>query len=90
MTNSINTLKEQVAELFNNATDKEEIATLTKINETINSVESDYTKLDSDLREILNDYKEVIKHTSFKPTSTNVDVRSTVEAPKIEDFLKTK
>lgn len=76
-----------MANLLDKAEDKEMIATLTQINDTINNIEADTTALERDNRSLLNDYKEMVKHTSFKVDKApeRVELR---DKPKFEDFLQ--
>lgn len=83
---SLNKLKEQMSALLDKATDKEMIATLTQVNETINKVEADTTAIEKDNRELLNDYKEMVKHTSFKVEKE--ETRGASAPIVFEDFLK--
>lgn len=64
-TENLNKLRDQIKVLLDAATDKDTISSLTSINDTISSVESDYTKLETEQKDLLKDYKEVIKYASF-------------------------
>lgn len=63
---SVDELKNKISELLDKAQDKDMIAALTSVGETIKTIEADTTALEKDNRELLDDYKEMIKHTSFR------------------------
>jgi len=60
-------LKNYVADLFSAATDKTTIEKSAIVQQKIEEVEKEQTKLSSDYAELLKDYKEALIHTSFKP-----------------------
>lgn len=70
--NSINDLKNQLATMLDKAEDKDLISDITNITNSLNAIEEENKNLDSKYRELLGNYKEVIKHTSFKPNSNEV------------------
>lgn len=84
---NLDKLKQQISALFEGSEDKEQIAAIASINDTINAVEADTTALQKENKELLNDYKEVIKHFSFKVEQPETRTGDKV-APKFEDFLK--
>lgn len=61
-------LKKYVADLFGAATDKTIIEKSAVVSQKIEEVEQEQTQLRSDYQKLLNDYKDVVLHTSFKPT----------------------
>jgi hypothetical protein len=66
-------LKNYVADLFSAATDKTTIEKSAIVQQKIEEVEQEQTKLRSDYQELLKDYKDALVHTSFKPKE-NEDV----------------
>lgn len=62
-------LKKYVADLFGAATDKQIIEKSAVVSQKIEEVEEEQTKLRSDYQKLLTDYKDVVLHTSFKPSS---------------------
>ncbi len=80
-------LKNTIKGLVDKAQTKEEIETLTKLNQQVEEAEKDYKTLDDKHKELLKDYKEVVKNTSF--TDKPKDDVGTPPAPKsLEDSLK--
>lgn len=80
-------LKNTIKGLFDKAQTKEEIETLTKLNQQVEEAEKDYKTLDDKHKELLKDYKEVVKNTSF--TEKPKDDVGTQPTPKsLEDSLK--
>lgn len=61
-------LKSYVANLFSAATDKQIIEKSAVVSQKIEEIEQEQTKLRSDYQSLLKDYKDVVLHTSFKPT----------------------
>lgn len=61
-------LKKYVADLFGAATDKQIIEKSAVVSQKIEEVEQEQTQLRSDYQKLLNDYKDVVLHTSFKPS----------------------
>ena len=60
-------LKTYVANLFDAATDKTTIEKSAIVQQKIQEVEQEQTKLREDYNKLLKDYKDVILHTSFTP-----------------------
>lgn len=66
--NKLEELKKYVADLFGAATDKTIIEKSAVVSQKIEEVEQEQTQLRSDYQKLLNDYKDVVLHTSFKPS----------------------
>ena len=81
---SVDELKTKITELLDKTQDKEMIAALTSVGETIKTIEADTTALEKDNRELLDDYKEMLKHTSFK---LDKEPERGAEPPKTMDDL---
>ena len=64
-------LKTYVANLFDAATDKTTIEKSAIVQQKIQEVEQEQTKLREDYNKLLKDYKDVILHTSFAPEKGN-------------------
>ena len=58
-----------MADLFGAATDKTIIEKSAVVSQKIEEVEQEQTQLRSDYQKLLTDYKDVVLHTSFKPSS---------------------
>lgn len=82
-------LKDMVAKMFENATEKENIEQLAKVNNTIAEIETEQKALEDKNAELIKDYKDLVKHTSFKEES-KVEPRSTGSGnlPSVEEALK--
>lgn len=63
-------LRNHVAELFKNATEPDVIKQSAIVEQQIKEAEEEQTKLQNDYQKLLGDYKDVVLHTSFKPSST--------------------
>lgn len=64
-------LKSMVADLFANATEKEQIEKAAVVNNKISEVEAEQTALLDKNKELLDSYREVVLHTSVKPNATS-------------------
>ena len=69
--NKLEELKQHVADLFSAATDKTIIEKSAIVSQKIEEVEQEQTQLRSDYQKLLNDYKDVVLHTSFKPSAND-------------------
>ena len=67
--NKLEELKKYVADLFGAATDKTIIEKSAVVSQKIEELEQEQTQLRSDYQKLLTDYKDVVLHTSFKPSS---------------------
>lgn len=76
-------LRELVAASFKEVNKKEDIENLAKINAKLEECATEQKKLEEENKELLNSYKEVVLHTSVKP-STNIDTGT--PAPKEVNF----
>lgn len=85
MTN-LEKLQEQIKNFMDAADKKEDISALTMMNQTCEDIKAEMEKNSTDYKELLSDYKEVIKHTSFKPEKGE-DTRDKPEAPVFADFF---
>ena len=81
-------LRELVANLFENATEKEDIERLAKVNNSIDEVEAEQSELTEKNAELIKSYKELVKHTSFKEQPKQVETQPTGQAPSLEEALK--
>lgn len=87
---SIEELRNAIKQVFDNATDKQLIDSLSNINSLVDNVAKDQTTLESKNAELIQSYKDIVQHTSFKPKENepSPDCNQQVEAPKLEDFFK--
>lgn len=89
MESKLEQLKTIVADMFEKAEDKMAIDSLSKINNMVDEAVKEQAELTKNHQELLNDYREVIKHTSFKPTSATEPKDPTGSMPiTFEDALK--
>lgn len=80
-------LKQLVAGMFENATDKQDIDKLSQINTAIDGVQEEQNTLMDKNAELIASYKKVVKHTSFEgENNRNNDISSTPIT--FEDALK--
>ena len=80
-------LKQIVADAFKEATQKQEIEQLAKINNTIEEVSKEQCELMAKNAELIGSYKELVQHTSFKPDN-NVTDDVAPKAVSFDDALK--
>ncbi len=81
-------LKQTVAQMFENATEKEDIERLAKVNNSIAEVEQEQKELTDQNAELIKSYKELVKHTSFKEKPKEVETQPTrSQAPSLEEEL---
>lgn len=79
-------LRQIVAEMFEGATEKEDIEKLATINNKINSVEEEQDAIVKKNAELITSYKDLVQHTSFKDKNVPTDsVGGTM--PSFEDAL---
>lgn len=81
-------LRQTVAQLFENATEKDEIERLAKVNNSIDEVAAEQAELTEKNAELIKSYKELVKHTSFKEQPKKVETQPTGQAPSLEEALK--
>lgn len=81
-------LRDLVANLFENATEKDDIERLAKVNNSIDEVEAEQQELTEKNAELIQSYKELVKHTSFKEKPKQVETQPTGQAPSLEEALK--
>lgn len=67
--NKLEELKNYVAELFSAATDKTTIEKSAVVNQKIEEIQAEQQQLSSDYQNLLKDYKDVVLHSSFKPST---------------------
>ena len=79
-------LKNVVAKMFENATEKEQIENLAKLNNSIDEVEQEQNELTSKNAELIKSYKELVKHTSFKE-EPKLDTPTSADLPSFEESL---
>lgn len=81
-------LRQTVAELFENATEKEQIEQLAKVNNSISEVETEMNQMTEKNAELIKSYKELVKHTSFKEQPKQVETQPAGQAPSLEEALE--
>lgn len=86
MPSRLEQLRAVVAQAFENATQKEQIEQLAKINQSIDEVEQEQKELEDTNADLIKSYKELIKHTSFRE-APKVDTPTGVP-PSLEESLK--
>ena len=86
MPSKLEQLRAVVAQAFENATSKEQIEQVVKINQTIDEVEQEQKDLIDQNADLIKSYKELIKHTSFRE-APKVDTPTSVP-PSLEESLR--
>lgn len=81
-------LRNMVAQMFENATEKEDIEKLAKINGSISGIEQEQQQLVDKNAELIKSYRDLVKHTSFKEAPKQVETQPTGQAPSVEAYLK--
>lgn len=76
-----------VNQMFEHATEKDQIEQLAKINNSIDEVEKEQQELTDKNAELIESYKKLVKHTSFKE-APKVDTPTGGPAPTLEESLK--
>lgn len=71
--NKLEELKQFVAGLFENATDRETISKGALAQQKISEIEEEQKKMQDDYQSLLKDYKDVVLHSSFKPTANDTN-----------------
>lgn len=86
-------LRQQVAEMFKDATDKVQIEQLAAINNSIDEVNREQQSLMDKNAELIKSYKDLVQHTSFKDHIANDSVPGTHEVSfeeALDNFLAKK
>jgi len=84
-------LKSIVANLFEAATDKDQISQISAVKSKVDEVALEQEKAANDYKELLKDYKDVVVHSSYTPKTNEVigDGPSIFDANQaLEDVLK--
>ncbi len=81
-------LKNLVAEQFKNATEKQDIEQLAKINNAIEEVSKEQDELVAKNADLVKSYKDLVQHTSFKPDTSNATDDVAPQPVSFEDALK--
>ena len=71
--NKLEELRQFVAGLFETATDKETIAKGALAQQKISEIQEEQDKMQQDYQALLKDYKDVVLHSSFKPTANDTN-----------------
>lgn len=80
-------LRSQLQALLDKAESKDAIGELTTISNTLDDVQKDVEATQAEYKDMLKDYKEMVKHTSWKPDKDSEDMRDEKDPPKFEDFF---
>lgn len=87
-TGKLETLKNLVADWFQQAEDKADIEKLSAINKAIEDVKVEQDNLVAENKELLKDYKEIITHTSFNDQRNQPQDTISGGAVSFEDALQ--
>ena len=87
MGTKIEELRSVVAAMFANATEKEQIENLAKLNNSIDAVAEENKELTDKNADLIKSYKELVKHTSFKEEPKLETQPSGMGAPSLEESL---
>lgn len=74
-------LRNYVAKLFENATDKSVIEQSAVVSSKIDEIVAEQEQQTKNYNELLHDYKEVIVHSSFKPQRNDVGAENPSTVP---------
>lgn len=80
-------LRDLVASLFENATQREQIEGLVKVNTAIDAVEAEQKELTDQNADLIKSYKELVRHTSFRDAPPARETQGAT-VPSLEASLK--
>lgn len=85
---NINKLSDQIKELLDAAQEKPQIEKISIISNTLNEAKKEIEALKTEQKELLNSYKELVKHTSFKPSDGKTEERTNEDKQlSFDEFL---
>lgn len=86
MSSKLDELRQQVSDLFKNATEKEIIEKAAVVSNTIDAAQAEEKALIDKNADLMKSYKDLVLHTSFKdaPAPENKPIP---QAPSFEDML---
>lgn len=87
MTDEIKELKDQLQAMLDATEDKPSIERIGTMNSLIDKIEAKHNKLQEEQKDLLKDYKELYKHTSFKPNGTEQEQIKENKKLTFDDFL---
>lgn len=95
MTSKLEQLRQQVADAFEKAEDKDAIEKLAAINNSIEEVSQEQQALVDKNAELIKSYKDLVKHTSFKdeankPGDTVTGAATFTFEEALENFMSSK
>ena len=82
-------LRDLVATLFENATQREQIEGLVRVNDAIDAVEAEQKEMADKNSDLIKSYKELVKHTSFNvaPKERETQAQPQSLEASLQDFL---
>ena len=87
MSSKLDELRQQVSELFKNATEKEVIEKAAVVSNTIDAAQAEEKALIDKNADLMKSYKDLVLHTSFKDAPQAAD-NPAAAAPSFDDMLK--
>lgn len=84
---SLEQLRQLVANMFDGATDKEQIEQMATLNNSIDAVQKEQDELVDKNAELIKSYKDLVKHTSFS-TGDKPEAGLSGTAVSIDDAIK--
>lgn len=86
MSSKLDELRQQVSDLFKNATEKEVIEKAAVVSKTLDDAATEEKALLDKNADLLKSYKDLVLHTSFKDAPASED-KPIPQAPSFEDML---
>lgn len=86
MSSKLDELRQQVSDLFKNATEKEVIEKAAVVSNTIDAAQAEEKVLIDKNADLMKSYKDLVLHTSFKDAPASED-KPIPQAPSFEDML---
>lgn len=80
-------LRQLVKQQFDKAETKEQIDTLAQIKNKFDEVSKEQEQIEQQNAELIRSYKDLVRHTSFKPEREPVDNAGTAPVATFEDAL---
>lgn len=80
-------LRQLVKQQFDKAETKEQIDTLAQIKNKFDEVSKEQEQIEQQNAELIRSYKDLVRHTSFKPEREPVDNAGATTVPTFEDAL---
>lgn len=87
MKTTIEEIKDQLQAMLDATEDKPTIERIGTMNSLVDKLSEENTHILEEQKTLLKDYKELVKHTSFKPNGTETEVPDTKEPVTFDSFF---